>query len=217
MRDHKRHGEYPGRVLGRTGQPRGQPRERVVAPAATFGHVREPPQRPHAEQEQQAFTSGEVRHVDEAHRGRGEPRRDEAGRVIGNVPADSEDQENGQQLKDYGEQPCEAEREELDRSIRVLGISQLDVGDQAIPERLSRRERVCQSNRHIRRICVQARIDEMRRRERAIANHRVGELHLLIGMPLVGQSPVESANAQGCAEQEDQGEPGEGLARRPAG
>ena len=124
-----------------------------------------------------------MRHVDEAHRGRGEPRRDETGRVIGNVPADSEDQENGQQLKDYREQPCEAERKELDRSIRVLWIGQLDVGNQPISERLSRGERVCQSNSHISRICVQARIDEMRGRERAVANHRVGELHLLIRMP----------------------------------
>lgn len=158
-----------------------------------------------------------MRHVDETHRGRGEPRRDETGRVIGNVTADSKDQENGQQLKDHREQPCEAEREELDRSIRVLGIGQLEVGVQSIPERLSRRERICQANRHIRRICVQARIDEMRGRKRAVANHRVGELHLLIGMPLVGQSPVESANAQCGAEQEDQGEPCDGPARRPAG
>ena len=144
MRDEKRQREHARRVLRRARQSCRQPGERVVAPPAAVGDRREPPQRPRAEQEQQAFAGGKMRHVDEAHRHRGKPRGDEACRLIDDLPPDPEDQENRRELAGEREEPRQTERQEQDRPIGVIRVGQLGVGGELIPERLPRGERVRQ-------------------------------------------------------------------------
>ena len=215
MRDEKWQRQHTGRVLRRAGQSRRQTGERVVAPPTAIGDRREPPQRPGAKQEQQAFTSRKMRHVHEAHGHRRKPRRDETCRLIDGLSRDPKDQEHRGELTGERGETRQPEREEQDRSIGVIRVGQLGVARQLIPERLTRRECVRDPNRHIGCISVQARVDEVRGRERSRAHHHIGELHFLVGMPLVRQSPIEAADAECRAQHKDQCKPPDGPERWP--
>src|SRR5262245_48091047 len=88
----------------------------------------------------------------------------------------------------------------------MIRIGQLACAFSAVANAETRLQGVRGAHRRVGRVHVQARVDEVRWLEGAVAHHDVGNHHFLVWVPPIGKAPIETANVECGAEKKDGGE-----------